>query len=39
MRCNAKEYTKKKNWFDEECIEKKEETKDALRKFKKKHYD
>jgi hypothetical protein len=34
MRCTGKNYRNKDLWFNEECIEKKREVKEALRKFK-----
>jgi hypothetical protein len=39
MRCDGKRYKKKEHWFDEKYMEKKRETKEALRKFKEKNDD
>jgi hypothetical protein len=39
MRCTGKKYRKKNLWFDEECMEKNTEMKEALRKFKEKDYN
>jgi hypothetical protein len=39
MKCTGKNYIKNDLWFDEECMEKKKEMKEALRKFKEKDYD
>jgi hypothetical protein len=39
MRCDGRKYRKEKHWFDEECMEKKREMKEALRKFKEKDDD
>jgi hypothetical protein len=36
MRRTGKKYGKKEHWFDEECMAKKRESKEALRKFKEK---
>jgi hypothetical protein len=39
MRCTWKNYRNKDLWFNEECMEKKREMKEALRKFKEKDDD
>jgi hypothetical protein len=39
MRSDGRKYRKKKHWFDEECMKKKREKKEALRKFKEKDND
>jgi hypothetical protein len=36
MRRTGKRYRKKEHWFDEKCMAKKGETKEALRKFEEK---
>jgi hypothetical protein len=39
MRCDRRMVSTKEHWFDEECWEKRRETRVALRKFKEKDYD
>jgi hypothetical protein len=39
VRCTGKKYRKNNLWFDEECMEKKMEMKEALRKIKEKDDD